>query len=56
MTLEYFTNTVVPMMASLVYFIAGVGNLMTKNYALAGMWMCYGIANLCLLFYTVSKN
>ena len=49
MTIETFTTVCVPGVASLAYFSAGVANLCVRNYALATMWLCYAIANVCLL-------
>ena len=55
MTIETFTTVCVPGIASLAYFSAGVANLYTKNYALAVMWLCYSIANICLLSTVLRK-
>jgi hypothetical protein len=49
MNLETFCTTVVPGIASAAYFSAGVANLWMKNYPLAVMWLCYSLANICLL-------
>ena len=49
MTIQTFTTIVVPGIASLAYFSAGVANLYARNYALATMWLCYSVANVCLL-------
>lgn len=49
MSVETFTTVWVPGAASLAYFSAGVANLYVRNYALAVMWLCYAIANVCLL-------
>ena len=49
MTLETFTTVCVPGIASLAYFSAGVANLYARNYAIATMWLCYSVANICLL-------
>ena len=54
MSIEYFTTVIVPGIASLAYFSAGVANIYVGRYALAIMWLCYAIANICLLL-TVKK-
>lgn len=55
MTIETFTTVCVPGIASLAYFSAGVANLCVRNYALATMWFCYAIANVCLLSTVLRK-
>ena len=54
MSIEYFTTVIVPGIASVAYFSAAVANVYTGRYALAVMWGCYSIANICLLI-TVKK-
>jgi hypothetical protein len=49
MTIEQFCTTVVPGIASAAYFAAGCANLYVHNYPLAIMWLCYAVANVCLL-------
>jgi hypothetical protein len=49
MSVETFTTVCVPGIASLAYFSAGVANLYARNYAIATMWFCYSVANVCLL-------
>lgn len=49
MSITTFTTIVVPFVATLAYFVAGVGNIFIKNYPLAGMWLAYSVANVCLL-------
>jgi hypothetical protein len=55
MTVETFTTVCVPGIASLAYFSAGVANLYVRNYALAVMWFCYAVANVCLLSTVLRK-
>jgi hypothetical protein len=50
-----FTTIIVPAVATLAYFIAGVGNLYLRNYALSGMWFAYSVANVCLLIMVAKK-
>jgi hypothetical protein len=54
-SVETFTTVCVPGIASLAYFSAGVANLYVRNYALAVMWLCYSIANICLLSTVLRK-
>ena len=49
MSIETFTTVVVPGIASLAYFSAGVANLYTRNWAMALVWFCYATANVALL-------
>ena len=49
MTTETFTTIVVPGIASLAYFSAGVACFIAHRPALAVMWICYSVANVCLL-------
>lgn len=55
MNIDTFTTVCVPGIASLAYFSAGVANLFTRNYAMAIMWFCYSIANICLLSTVIRK-
>lgn len=55
MTIDTFTTVCVPGIASLAYFSAGVANLFARNYAMATMWFCYSIANICLLSTVIRK-
>ena len=55
MTTETFTTIVVPGIASLAYFSAGVACFMAQRPALAIMWLCYSIANICLLSTVLRK-
>ena len=55
MSIDTFTTVCVPGIASLAYFSAGVANLFTRNYAMATMWFCYSIANICLLSTVIRK-
>lgn len=56
MTIQSFCSTVVPAVASLAYLSAGVANLYARQYAPAVMWICYAVANLCLIYsFTVRK-
>jgi hypothetical protein len=50
MTLQAFCATVVPCIASLAYLSAGIANLYARQYAPAVMWICYAVANLCLIY------
>ena len=50
MTIQSFCSTVVPAVASLAYLSAGVANLYARQYAPAVMWICYAVANLCLIY------
>lgn len=54
MSIETFTTIIVPGIASAAYFSAGIANIYVGRYALAIMWLCYSIANICLLL-TVKK-
>ena len=54
MSIEYFTTVVVPGIASVAYASAAFGNIYTGRYALALMWGCYSVANICLIL-TVKK-
>jgi len=54
-TIDTFTTVCVPGIASLAYFSAGVANLFARNYAMATMWFCYSIANICLLSTVIRK-
>ena len=42
--------------ASLMYFLTGVSCIKDKDYSHAIMWICYGIANIALLWYEVEKK
>lgn len=55
MTIETFTTVCVPGVASLAYFSAGVANIIAGHYALAVMWLCYSVANICLLSTVLRK-
>lgn len=55
MTIETFTTVCVPGVASLAYFSACIANLYTKNWAMAVMWLCYSVANICLLSTVLRK-
>lgn len=55
MSIETFTTVCVPGVASVAYFSAGIANLYARNYALATMWICYAIANICLLSTVLRK-
>ena len=55
MTTETFTTIVVPGIASLAYFSAGVACLIAHRPALAVMWICYSVANICLLLTVLRK-
>lgn len=56
MTLETFTTTIVPGIASLAYASAGFANLYARHYALATMWICYSVANICLIATVSAKR
>jgi len=55
MNVETFTTIVVPGVASVAYFSAGMANIYVKNYPLALMWICYAVANVCLLSTVIRK-
>ena len=55
MSIEYFTTVIVPGIASVAYFTAGIANIYVGRYALATMWLCYSIANVCLLSTVIKK-
>jgi hypothetical protein len=50
MTLQVFCATVVPCVASLAYLSAGIANLYARNWAMSAVWICYSVANLCLIY------
>ena len=50
MTVETFCSTIVPGVASLAYATAGLANLHAGRYPLAVMWLCYAVANVCLIY------
>ena len=54
-SVETFTTVCVPGIASLAYFSAGIANLYTRNYPMAIMWLCYAVANICLLTTVLRK-
>jgi hypothetical protein len=54
-SIDYFTTVIVPGIASLAYLSAGVANICVGRYALATMWLCYSIANICLLSTVIKK-
>ena len=56
MTLTDFCATVVPCVASLAYLSAGIANLYARQYAPATMWICYAVANLCLIYSFTSRK
>ena len=49
MTIEYFTTFVVPLLASVVYLVASVGSFWVDRPVMGTMWLCYSVANICLL-------
>ena len=55
MTIETFTTIVVPGIASVAYFSAGVACFFAGRPALAVMWLCYSVANVCLLSTVLRK-
>ena len=55
MSVETFTTIVVPSIASLAYASAGVACFFAQRPALAVMWLCYAVANLCLLSTVIRK-
>ena len=55
MTTETFTTIVVPGIASLAYFSAGVACFIAHRPALGIMWVCYSVANICLLSTVLRK-
>jgi hypothetical protein len=55
MTTETLTTIVVPGIASLAYFSAGVACFFAHRPALGVMWLCYSIANICLLSTVLRK-
>ena len=55
MSIDILTTVCVPGIASLAYLTAGVAHLCSRNYALALMWICYSVANICLLTAVAKK-
>jgi len=55
MTAETFCTTIVPCIAGGAYFFAGMANLFTKNYLMAVVWLCYSVANICLILLVTRK-
>ena len=55
MSIETFCSTIVPGVASLAYATAGFANLYAGRVPLAVMWLCYAIANICLITSFVRK-
>jgi len=55
MTTETFTTIVVPGIASVAYASAGIACFLAHRPALAIMWLCYAIANICLLSTVLRK-
>ena len=55
MTAETFCTTIVPGIAGVAYFFAGVANLCTRNYLMAVVWLSYSIANVCLIILVARK-
>lgn len=49
MSIETFCATIVPGVASIAYATAGFANLHAGRHALAIMWLCYAVANICLI-------
>jgi len=56
MTAETFCTTVVPGIAGAAYLFAGVANLCTRNYLMAVVWLCYSVANICLILVTRKRD
>jgi len=54
-TAETFTTIVVPGIASAAYFSASVACFYVHRPTLAVMWLCYSIANICLLSTVLRK-
>jgi hypothetical protein len=52
---ETFTTIVVPGIASAAYLSASVACFIVHRPALAVMWLCYSIANICLLSTVLRK-
>ena len=55
MTTETFTTIVVPGIASVAYASAGIACFFAHRPALAIMWLCYAVANICLLTTVLRK-
>ena len=55
MTAETFTTIVVPGIASAAYFSASVACFYVHRPALGVMWLCYSVANVCLLWTVLRK-
>jgi hypothetical protein len=55
MSVETFTTIVVPGIASVAYFSAGVACFFAGRPALAVMWLCYAVANVALLSTVLRK-
>jgi hypothetical protein len=54
-SVETFTTVVVPGIASVAYASAGIACFFAHRPALAVMWLCYAIANICLLSTVLRK-
>ena len=55
MSVDTFTTIVGPGIASVAYFSAGVACFFAGRPALAVMWLCYSVANICLLSTVIRK-
>ena len=55
MSSETFTTIIVPGIASLAYASAGVACFFAHRPALGIMWVCYSVANICLLSTVLRK-
>ena len=55
MTTETFTTIVVPGIASAAYLSASIACFCVHRPALGVMWLCYSIANICLLSTVLRK-
>lgn len=55
MTAETFTTIIVPGIASAAYLSAGIACFCAGRPALGIMWVCYSVANICLLSTVLRK-
>lgn len=39
-----------PLLVAGIYLLTALAHLAKKNYGLAGMWFCYGMANVAMLY------
>ena len=54
-SIETFTTIIVPGIASAAYLSAGIACFCVHRPALGLMWVCYSVANICLLSTVLRK-